>query len=80
MTLTEFRNLPFALQIGLLLRSGIPLLSRSTGREYRVLFSLYAYFVEAGWDANGELGFVRSFRHTDGLEAYLDQLDWHELA
>ena len=80
MTLAQFRNLPFALQAGLLLRSGIPLLSRSVGTEHRVLFSLHTYFVEVGWDANGELQFVHSFQHTDGLETYLNLLDWHELA
>lgn len=79
MSLNEFRELPFGLQIGLLLRDGVPLLSRSAGWAHRVLFSFHTYYVEAGWDQSGNLQFVRSFAHTEGLELYLDQLDWREL-
>ena len=79
MALSEFRELPFGLQIGLLLRDGIPLLSRSVGRAHRVLFSFHTYYVEVGWDRAGNIQFVRSFAHTDGLDAYLTQLDWREL-
>jgi hypothetical protein len=80
MSLTEFRELPFGPQMNLLARDGIPLLSRSPGGERRVLFSFDTYFVEAGWDQAGRLQFVRSFAHTSGLDPYLAQLDWHELA
>lgn len=80
MSITEFRELPFGLQIGLLLRDGVVLVSRSAGWSHRVLFSFHSYFVEAGWDQSGNLQFVRSFAHTEGLEPYLAQLDWRELA
>lgn len=79
MALDEFRELPFGQQIDLLLREGVPLLSRSMRREQRVLFSFRTYYVEAGWDRAGHLQFVRSFGHTEGLEPYLAQLDWREL-
>ncbi len=79
MLLNKFRELPFSLQIGLLLRDGIPLLSRLVGQQQRVLFSLHAYYVEVGWGPAGRFEFLRSFAHTTGLEPYLVQLDWQEL-
>lgn len=79
MTLDEFRDLPFGIQVGLLLREGIPLMTRSVGNQQRVLFSVHTHYVEASWNRWGELQFLRSFRHTDGLEPYLARLDWQLL-
>ncbi len=79
MTLCEYRNLPFGLQIGLLLRDGTPLLTRHTGREKRVLYGFRTYYVEAGLDASGELQFVRSFSNPAGLDPYLTHFDWRIL-
>lgn len=79
MSLSEFREISFSTQLTLLARDGMVLLSRSVGREQRVLFSFHTYYVEAGWDQDGRLQFVRSFAHTTGLDPYLTQLDWHEL-
>lgn len=79
MLLSEYQELPFGPQMALLARDGIPLLSRLVGQEQRVLFSFSSYYVETGWDGAGGLKFIRSFAHTNGLEPYLTQLDWHEL-
>ena len=75
MSLAEFRELPFGLQMDLLSRDSITLLSRSPGGQQRVLSRFNTYFVEAGWDQAGRLQFVRSFAHTSGLDPYLTQLD-----
>lgn len=80
MTLSDFRGLSFGTKIGLLFRDGTALLSRPAGYEHRVLFSLHTYYVEVGWDKAGDVQSIRAFAHTNGLEPYLDQLDWHELA
>lgn len=55
MTPRDFHDLPFGLQLDLLLQDGSMLLSRQVGREKRVLFSLQSYYVEAGWDETGRL-------------------------
>lgn len=80
MSISAFQELPFGLQLGLLLRDGIPLLSRPAGRDQRVLFSFHSFYVEAVWNQSGHLQYVHSFDHTSGLDPYLTQLDWHELA
>ena len=80
MALSEFRELSFGPQMAILARDGTPLLSRMEGKEQRVLFSLHAYYVEVGWDWADRLQYVRSFSHTNGLDAYLPQLDWYALA
>lgn len=80
MSLSEFRDLPFGSQLTLIATDGIVLLTRSVGREQRVLFSFHTYYVEAAWDQAGHLQFIRSFAHTQGLDAYLTQIDWRELA
>ena len=80
MSLSDFRDLSFESQMDLLAREGIPLLLRSVGGEQRALFSFCTYYVEAAWDQAGHLQFVRPFAHTAGLDPYLTQLDWHELA
>ncbi|HLL95694.1 MAG TPA: hypothetical protein VK404_11990 [Spirosoma sp.] len=76
MALADFKNLPFALQLSLLLRDGSMLLCRIVGREQQVLFSLQSYYVEVGWDGAGHIKFIRSFKGTKGLDPYLSQLDW----
>lgn len=63
----------------MLLRDGIPLLSRPAGRDLRVLFSFHAFYVEATWNQSGNLQYVHLFDHSSGLDPYLHQLDWHEL-
>ncbi len=76
MALRDFRELPFDLQLDLLLRDGSMLLCRAVGREQQVLFSLNSYYVEVGWDGAGHIKFIRSFKGTERLEPYLTQLDW----
>ncbi len=79
MVLTDFRELPFPLKIGVLLRDGILLLSRRSGNRRFMLFSFHTYYVEVGWNQAGKLQSMRSFTHTDGLEPYLTQIDWRKL-
>ena len=80
MVLTAFRELPFPIKLGLLLRNGILLASRQSGNRRYMLFSFHTYYVEVGWNQAGKLQLMRSFTHTAGLEPYLTQIDWHELA
>jgi hypothetical protein len=77
---SEFSNLPFGLQIGLLLRDGVPLLSRRIRQGQCILYGFHTYFIEVGWDHACQVQFIRAFTQTDGLEPYLAQLDWQELA
>ena len=80
MPLSEFQDLPFGYQIELLFQDGIPLLNRQIGDDYYVLFILHTHYVEASWDQYGHLRFIRSFINLKGLDPYLVQLNWLELA
>jgi hypothetical protein len=76
MTLQHFRTLSQDKQFRKLLLNGVFLTSRDTDENCILLFQLGNFYVEIFFNREcEEIIYSRSFKNTDKLEPYLEQID-----